>query len=376
VESRAIPPGLGRTSPLQDLLGPSSAPFPSAALRTFQQVCHEIRARTDAFPTVPTMLLLTHTRDAWLTELRVRSSSPRTISRYRAVTDEAFTTFTARHHSSFDELTIDDVTRDDVVAAIAAYRFRGDGRSGVAVERSGASVAAFDVALRSFFTWCVETDKLVRSPMTALRAPRKPVRIPRAMSIDECHDLLDVAGDSRWSERDRLIVLLAMTMGLRLSELAGLSPTQFFPSLDDPQQLRVLGKGDKERLVPIPDAVRSALLAYLPTRDARLAAGARASKLLLSQRARNGCQDITVAGVGQVFDRVLAGADLKQPGRRAHVLRHSFATHMLTSGAADLLTTQTLLGHESVATTQIYLKVDPGQLVAGIENNPLANFDR
>lgn len=313
-------------------------------------------------------------RDSWLTELRVRSASPRTIERYRAVTDEAFTTFTQLHHSTFDELTLEEISRDDVVAAIAAYRFRTDRRTGAQVERSAASVAAFDVALRSFFSWCVETDRLLRSPMITLRAPRKPGRVPRAMSVEDCKDLLDVAGDSRWSERDRLVVLLAMTMGLRLSEIADLSPSQLYPSLDDPRQLRVLGKGDKERLVPVPDAVRHALDVYLPTRRARLADGATATKLLLSQRVRRGCQDITVAGVGQVFDRVLRGADLKQPGRRAHVLRHSFATHMLTSGAADLLTTQTLLGHESVATTQIYLKVDPEQLVAGVEGNPLAHL--
>jgi site-specific recombinase XerD len=81
--------------------------------------------------------------------------------------------------------------------------------------------------------------------------------------------------------------------------------------------------------------------------------------------------DLSGDGLGQLFDELVRRVGLKAPGVRVHMARHSFATHLLTSGAAGLVEVKELLGHTSVATTQIYLKIDPARLAAGVEANPL-----
>ncbi len=125
-------------------------------------------------------------------------------------------------------------------------------------------------------------------------------------------------------------------------------------------------------VLPVPQVVRDALAAYLPVRSERLARfGASASTLLLAQRPVGGDLSAGRDTVSQIFDRLLRAGGLKQPGRRFHAALHSFATHVLASGA-DILSVSELLGHANVSATQIYLKVDPVRLAAAVEGNPLA----
>jgi integrase/recombinase XerD len=308
----------------------------------------------------------------WLAETDLAGSSSRTLHVYRSNTDEAFSWFALNHDVDVADLEIDAITRDDIVDALSRYQARPDKRTGADVTRSAGSLSTFYGAMHSFFAWCIKTEKLDKNPVGRVSAPKIPRRIPKAMSTSDCQKLLANVSGSRTPERDRLALLLGMAMGLRLGEMATLTPESFLPSCSEAVLLRVVGKGDKERIVPVPESVRDALADYLVVREAVLSyRGHQAATLFLAGRARkDGSRDVSREGLGQSFDRMVCAAGLKERGRRAHVTRHSFATHVL-SGGADILSVSELLGHSSVATTQIYLKVDPARLSSAVQANAI-----
>jgi integrase/recombinase XerC len=313
----------------------------------------------------------TEARNLWLAELRTAGASGYTVRNYTPATDEAERLVAARRGIATGALELAGIERDDVVAALDGYTTYTT-RSGSTATRARSTQLSFYTALRSFLSWCVEADKLTRNPMATIKQPTLPTLVPKAMSEDECRQLLAQATTSRTPERDTLAVTMALTMGLRLAEMAGVAPGDFRRSIEEPTHLRVVGKGDKERVLPVPQVVRDALAAYLPVRAERLARfGASASTLLLTQRPVSSDLSAGRDTVSQIFDRLLRAGGLKQPGRRVHAARHSFATHVLASGA-DILSVSELLGHASVSTTQIYLKVDPARLASAVEANPLA----
>jgi integrase/recombinase XerD len=311
----------------------------------------------------------------WLAELQVSGVSKNTIALYRAHLGEALASISNSVGFPSGDLELEQITRDSVIAALTAYRARPDKRAGAKKERSGASVASFFSACRSFLNWCVTTEKLVANPAISIKPPKVPGRVPKALAVDACSRLLETARASSAPERDTLVVLLALTAGLRLSEIASLRPEDFSPSTAAPTHIKFKGKGDKERVVPVPQVLRDALTAYLPVRELRLEqAGLPCASLALSTATRNGSCALTADGLGQRFDTLVRTAGLKAPGIRVHMARHSFATHLLNSGSSDLIEVKELLGHASVATTQVYLKVDPVKLAAGVEANPLAHL--
>jgi integrase/recombinase XerD len=286
------------------------------------------------------------------------------------VSNEALESIAQRRGVDVSSLVLADISRDDVVAAMAAYQSRPDGRSGQGVKRSASALHRFFTCLHSFFSWCVLTERLDKSPATTIKAPKAGVRVPKAMSAEECEALVAAAGSGRFPERDLLAVLLAMTAGLRLGEMSSLGCSSFLFEQGEATHVRVVGKGNKERVVPLNDRLRSALAAYLPVRQARLdAVGATSDALFLSQRGAG--MAMSRDGLGQLFDALVKRAGLKVPGRRVHACRHSFATHVLAAGA-DILSVSELLGHTSVATTQIYLRVDPSRLASAVEASALA----
>lgn len=311
-------------------------------------------------------------RDLWLGELSTNGASPWTIRNYTSTTDRAFETIAERRGVTPARLDLGVVDRDDVVAALAGYTETTDPGTGKPRKRAQSTMASFATGLRSFFSWCVETEKIDRNPMARVKKPKNPVRVPKAMGAEQCRLLLSEAQNSRYPERDLLTLLLGLTMGLRLAEMASVRPGDFHPSLEAPTHLRVLGKGNKERLIPVPGVVRDALTAWLPVRASQLERwSATAETLLLTQRVRDGRLDVSRDTVGQIYERLLDGAGLKQKGRRVHVARHSFATLVLESGA-DILTVSELLGHASIATTHIYVKANPERMMAAVEASPLA----
>jgi len=231
-------------------------------------------------------------------------------------------------------------------------------------------------ALRSFCTWLCRTGVLAANPARAIRNPKTPQQLPRFLSEPEIRALLEAPGDSDEGRRDRAILELLYATGLRASELTGLD-------LDDvdmaQRQVRVLGKGRKERIVPFgADAatalphwlpVRSAWLRQSSPRDAEPASGNVSGQDAEARQSTGDPMFVTPAGKRLSTDglRKLLARRLEQAAinkhATPHAIRHSFATHLLNAGA-DLRAIQELLGHASLGTTQRYTHVSTAQLKA------------
>ena len=233
------------------------------------------------------------------------------------------------------------------------------------------SIARALVALRSFHRFCLEEGFLAVDPSEEVGAPRVPLGIPKALTEDEVEALLGaVVGETARAQRDRAIVETLYATGVRISELVGLDRRD----LDlDGGLVRVLGKGSKERIVPVGRSARAALTTYLADGRPQLARPDRSPRggeaVILNVRggrlSRQSCWKI----VRTAGERAGLGARLSP-----HVLRHSCATHMLERGA-DIRVVQELLGHASLSTTQVYTKVSPERLRAVYEAaHPRARF--
>jgi integrase/recombinase XerD len=218
-----------------------------------------------------------------------------------------------------------------------------------------ASLARKLTALRVFARYLVR-EKIRDDDFTELlTGPKLARRIPGTLSPEEVARLLAApAGGDAFALRDRALLELFYASGLRVSELAGLTLQQ----LDlDAGFLRVFGKGSKERVVPVGGKARDALTAWLAAGRPRFVKPRTRSQLFLSNR-------------GTALSRVMLWMLVKKYARLAgitknvkpHLLRHSFATHLLTGGA-DLRAIQEMLGHASIATTQIYTAVESKRLI-------------
>jgi integrase/recombinase XerD len=234
-----------------------------------------------------------------------------------------------------------------------------------------ASVARALVAVRSFHRFCLEEGFVAGDPSEEVGAPRVPQGIPKALTEDEVEALLGtVVGDAARALRDRAIVETLYATGVRISELVGLDRCDL--DLDD-GLIRVLGKGSKERIVPVGRSARDALGVYL----------AQGRPQLVRPNRSAGDGEAVVLNVrGGRLSRQSCWKIVRTAGERAgltgrlspHVLRHSCATHMLERGA-DIRVVQELLGHASISTTQVYTKVSPERLRAVYEAaHPRARF--
>ncbi len=221
------------------------------------------------------------------------------------------------------------------------------------------SIARALAAVRSFHRFCVEEGLLDDDPSGDVGAPRVPQGIPKALTEAEVDALLGaVPGDGPRPQRDRAILELLYAGGLRISELVGLDLGDV--DLYD-GQVRVMGKGSKERVVPLGRSAREAVGDYLTTGRPELVGRQRESALFLNARGGR----LTRQGAWLIVRAAGDRAGLQ--GRLfPHVLRHSCATHMLDHGA-DIRVVQELLGHASLSTTQVYTKVSPERLRAVYE---------
>ena len=198
-------------------------------------------------------------------------------------------------------------------------------------------------ACRSFYRWLLRHGRIVANPAAAIRAPKAPRKLPQVLDVDEASRLVEVPTDAPLGLRDRALLELFYSSGLRLSELCGLR----WHDLDLSEGLvQVLGKGRKQRSVPVGSHARAALAAWRaeqrPAGDAPVFPG------------RNGA--ITPRAV-QLRLRQLAQRQGLFKRVHPHLLRHSFASHVLES-SGDLRGVQELLGHADIATTQIYTHLD------------------
>ncbi len=208
--------------------------------------------------------------------------------------------------------------------------------------------------LKSFYRFLLREDLIGESPATAVAPPKKWARLPKYLTPEEVTRLLEAPDPSSpLGCRDKAILELMYASGLRISETAGLKTADLF--LDE-GFLRVRGKGGKERVVPFNDTARDCLRAYLDQGRPALAAGAAPAALFVN---RDGGA-ISRQGLWKMITGYGGKVGLKAR-LTPHVLRHSFATHLVEKGA-DLRSVQMLLGHSSIATTEIYTHLAKDQL--------------
>ncbi len=222
--------------------------------------------------------------------------------------------------------------------------------------------------LRQFYAFLVGEGRRPDDPCHTLDAPRQGRPLPKVLSVDEVSALLEAARRDRSFEGIRLlaIVELLYASGLRVSELIALPDSAL---ARDPSLLSVIGKGRKERLVPLGEAARAAVAEYRQARDS-LTEGPKRSLYLFPAKSSSGY--LSRQQVGRALKDLAVRVGLSPARLSPHVLRHAFATH-LVEGGADLRAVQSLLGHADIATTQVYTHVAAARLRRLIEqHHPLA----
>lgn len=272
--------------------------------------------------------------------------------------------------SELDEITIDDVDLELIrsvrLGDIYAYMSflsrdrlknakRPDGGAGLQASTRARKIAT----IRSFYKYLTTKAKLLdENPMQDLDSPRQKQSLPRYLTLEESIQLLESI-DGENAERDFCILTLFLNCGLRISELCGLN-------LSDVRgdRLRVLGKGNKERVIYLNVACQSAIEDWLTVRSTSGAADPYA--LFITRKHTR----VTKDGVHYMIKKRLTAAGLDSSKYSAHKLRHTAATLMLQNGV-DVRTLQEILGHEHLNTTQIYTHVSSDSLKSAADANPL-----
>jgi integrase/recombinase XerC len=237
---------------------------------------------------------------------------------------------------SFNQSDVEDwstFTTSDVRNILNEARKSGLGSRSIALRLS---------SIRGFCDFLVQQGQLTQNPASSVQAPKQAKPLPKQLNVDEMHQLLDIKEDDLLAIRDKAMMELMYSCGLRLSELANLN----IKSIQPDRQLKVLGKGNKERLLPIGRIASEALTVWLKIRP-ELTSNEEPA-LFVSMRKNR-------IGTRQIAKRMKLWAirqNLEQ-SVNPHKLRHSFATHVLES-SSDLRAVQELLGHANLSTTQVY----------------------
>ncbi|MBK7465151.1 MAG: tyrosine recombinase XerC [Betaproteobacteria bacterium] len=272
---------------------------------------------------------------AYLAELaEQRRLSPHTVSNYRR---DLVRLLNLAGEMPLAELQVHHIRR-------FAAQLHGQGLS-------GRSLARLLSAWRGFFNWLGRGDVVRANPCEGVRSPKSPKHLPNALSVDETARLLQPSddGDAVLLTRDTAMFELFYSSGLRLAELAALDCAALDSALNE-GEVRVLGKRNKARLVPVGRKAREALAAWAALRDSL--AGAEEPALFVSRRGGRISHRMIQLRLAQL------ALQLGLPRHvHPHMLRHSFASHVLQS-SGDLRAVQEMLGHASIASTQVYTHLD------------------
>ena len=291
--------------------------------------------------TDPSPLILDSLAERYLRELRVEGGlTTNTLEAYRRDLT-TYQQYLAQHRLRIDEA----VSPQLVVSFLGWLRLKPLAPSSIARRVS---------AIRGWFSFLAREGLVAESPLRNLTGARRAARLPKTLTAEEVTSLLDLPARSTVEDcRDRAMVEVLYACGLRVSELVGLRTSQVDLNMGC---LRVIGKGAKERVVPMGQVAQEALADYIARARPTLLNGRSSHALFISRRRNN-------------LSRQACWKLLRQRARRAgigkpispHMLRHSFATHLL-EGGADLRAVQAMLGHADIATTQIYTHVDRRRL--------------
>jgi integrase/recombinase XerC len=279
-------------------------------------------------------------RDARLAQVEAFLQSLQSERRLSPHTRSGYGRDIARLLEEAGDLPLEKISSHLVRRAVARLHGRG---------LSGKSLARALSAWRTFFSWLARHRGLGANPCAGIRPPKSPKALPRVLSPDQAARLLERRPEDDWETRDKAMFELFYSSGLRLAELVRLDVDGARDAIGE-AELDVIGKGNKARRVPVGRKAVEALRAWLALRGAH----ARAAERALFTGARGA--RIAPRVVQYRLERWGKKLGLAVPVH-PHVLRHSFATHLLQS-SGDLRAVQELLGHSSIATTQVYTHLD------------------
>ncbi len=293
---------------------------------------------------------LSQSLETWLAHQRgLAGASENTLKAYQSDV-LGFLSFMTQHHAQMQGLgPISRVTVRDMRAWMAHERGRGVGARSLARALS---------AVKSFYRWLATREGFEPTAVLSTRAPKFQRKLPRPLEVDAAAAMIDTVelqSAEPWiAARDAAVLTLLYGCGLRISEALGLTGAD----VPLPEVLRIRGKGDKERIVPVIDAARDAVAAYL-----RLCPYPCDADRPIFRAVRGG--PLSPRAIQKVME--LTRMQLGLPATATpHAMRHSFATHLLAAGG-DLRAIQELLGHASLSTTQAYTSVDAAHLMSVYE---------
>ncbi len=239
-----------------------------------------------------------------------------------------------KHLSALDKLTANHIR-------LAVAHLHRDGLGGKSLQRWLSS-------LRSFFQFCIKRQWMSSNVADGIAAPKSPKKLPKTLDVDQAIQFVEIEGDDFILQRDRALVELIYSSGLRLAEVVALNVSDI--DWSDAMLRVVAGKGDKSRVLPIGSAAMRALKNWLPAR--KLFTSAAEPALFITQRGtRIGHRAVQIR-----LQQLSVQQGMDTPVH-PHMLRHSFASHMLES-SGDLRLVQELLGHANISTTQVYTHLD------------------
>jgi integrase/recombinase XerD len=238
----------------------------------------------------------------------------------------------------------DNVNRNDIVHFL--QKVKDSGKSAATISRNISSI-------RAFHQFLIREQLVTKDASLHLEIPKKQRKLPDVLSINDVEKLLSIKGTSALHIRNTAMLELLYATGLRVSELITLKVSDLHLTMGFVQ---CFGKGSKERIVPLGDVAKDAVEEYLNHARNKLVKQKDVQTLFVNHHGK----PLTRQGFWKVLKRVAEEAEITKP-ITPHTLRHSFATHLLENGA-DLRVVQEMLGHEDIATTQIYTHVTKGRL--------------
>ena len=327
---------------------------------------------SDEFKTFPAVL-----RDYAKYTAAIKGNSEKTICEY-LLDLRTFFRYIKMEHSGeiftpeeFEEISISDLTIEDIREVKAQDIIDYLVYAGFQRKNNTSTRMRKLSSLKSFFRYAYAKKHLIDSnPTSDIDSPRKNRSLPKYLTVEESVRLLEsVRSDveSKTVVRDFAIITLFLNTGMRLSELVGLNLESFAPDLS---KVTVIGKGNKERIIYLNDAARSATADYLRVRlDPRYVITGDHAFFLSRRQTRISAKTIQWL-VGKYLD--LAG--LGNKGLSVHKLRHTAATLMYQSGMVDIRVLKDILGHEQLNTTQIYTHVVDRNMEEAMDKNPLSDI--
>ena len=266
-----------------------------------------------------------------------------TIEAYRRDLDRFF------HYLSINQLSLNDLKDHHLQAFVAWLR----GMNNTEFKIGESSISRNVIAIRGYFAYRSKRLKII-NPMSNFKPPKIGKRLPKALSIDQVLQLVDISGSDFVSVRDKAVIELLYSTGARVTEIIELNLNDINTNTTPAGEIttvKLRGKGGKERVVPIGSFAVESINNYLSRSRPQLSKVATQKSLFLNQRGGR----LTRQSAWNIVSNAAARAGIKDQ-ISPHSLRHSFATHLL-DGGADIRVVQELLGHSSVTTTQIYTLV-------------------